>query len=63
MTFNDLLAQIPKDKRDYEVDFNVQTGLFPSGEEGAEDWIMSASLQAVDIRDEQKVIYLDILYS
>lgn len=49
------------------VEINVSVGMFPSGEEGAEDWIMSASPPSVEFWPAREhrgpTIYLEIDYS
>lgn len=49
------------------VEINVSVGMFPSGEPGAEDWIMSAGPPAIEFwpANEHRgpTLYLEIDYS
>jgi hypothetical protein len=48
-----LMAAAPESEWDaIEVDFDTSVGTFPSGEEGAEDWIMSTSFLGVEIQEQ-----------
>ena len=49
MTFQELIDQIPPEHRHLPVEVDVSCGIFPSGEEGAEDWTMSASIEGVRV--------------
>lgn len=71
MTFQELIDRVPSDKRHLPVEWNVDVGTFPSGEEGAEDWIMGAYFEGIEIRTrsawrdepEQEFIEISVGYS
>lgn len=48
-TFQDLIDKIPADKRHLPVRFEINVGMFPSGEEGAEDWMMDAYFENIEV--------------
>lgn len=67
MTYKDfrkLFKLIPKDKRDTaRIEIALQLGTFPSGEEGAEDWIMTATIEDATYHAETNTLWIEVDYS
>ncbi len=72
MTVTELLeaigAAVPPGERDTtEVDWDVSLGRFPSGEEGAEDWIMSGGLHEMRFhpgdKQHRRALFITVEYS
>lgn len=72
MTVTELLEAIgaavpPGDRDTTEVVFDVTVGRFPSGEEGAEDWIMSSDLESIEFLDgsnhKRRGLFINVGYS
>lgn len=66
MTFQELIDRVPVEHRHLPVELNVSVGSFPSGEEGAEDWFMGATITGIDIvrpGEPNGVVFIDVDYS
>lgn len=67
MTVNDLLARlhaVPEWLRNMPVDIDLTLGQFPSGEEGAEDWIMSSAITGTEmVLEPRQIFYIKVEHS
>ena len=62
MTFADLVAMVPPEKHHYALEFVVDYGPLPTGEEGARNWITGSSFSGLEINDERQWVEIEVFH-